>query len=98
MLENTKEHLYMNLATIPDRFILISTSENVQGIFEITGGSPLPNRFFAHYGYETELTSIIGRSLLFKHLALLNWKLELLSAVFVIKSKKKGMAYVLVLQ
>lgn len=60
MLENTDEHLYMNLATNPDHFVLISTSKNVQEVVEITGGSPLPNRFFAHYGDETGLTSTLG--------------------------------------
>lgn len=60
MLENTEEHLYMNLATNPDHFVLISTAKNVQEVVEITGGSPLPNRFFAHYGDETGLTSKLG--------------------------------------
>lgn len=60
MLENTKEHLYMNLATNPDHFVLLSTEENVQEVLEITGGSPFPNRFFAHYGDETGLTSKLG--------------------------------------
>lgn len=60
MLENTEEHLYMNLATNPDHFVLISTAENVQEVVEVTGGSPFPNRFFAHYGDETGLTSTLG--------------------------------------
>ncbi|MBO0480744.1 hypothetical protein [Candidatus Enterococcus courvalinii] len=60
MLENTSEHLYLNLATNPDHFVLISTAENIQEVVEITGGSPFPNRFFAHYGDETGLTSKLG--------------------------------------
>lgn len=60
MLENTDEHLYMNLATNPDHFVLISTDKNIQEVVEITGGSPFPNRFFAHYGDETGLTSELG--------------------------------------
>lgn len=60
MLENTAEHLYLNLATNPDHFVLLSTAENVQEVLEITGGSPFPNRFFAHYGDETGLTSTLG--------------------------------------
>lgn len=59
MLKNTKEHLYMNLATNPDHFVLINTFQNTQEILEITGGSPLPTRFFAHYGDEKGLTSVL---------------------------------------
>lgn len=57
MLENTTEHLYMNLATNPDHFVLISTVGNVQEIIEYTGGSPFPYHFFAHYGNEEGLLS-----------------------------------------
>ncbi|MHA3065922.1 hypothetical protein [Lacticaseibacillus saniviri] len=57
MLENTPEHLYMNLATNPDHFVLLSPSQNVQEVLEITGGAPLPNRFFSHYGDESGLKS-----------------------------------------
>ncbi len=60
MLENTPEHLYMNLATNPDHFVLISPAENIQEVLEITGGSPLPNRFFAHYGDEEGLKSSLS--------------------------------------
>lgn len=60
MLENTMEHLYMNLATNPDHFVLISTEKNVQEIIEFTGGAPFPTRFFAYYGEEKGLTSTLN--------------------------------------
>uniref|UniRef100_UPI00403F6744 hypothetical protein n=1 Tax=Candidatus Enterococcus willemsii TaxID=1857215 RepID=UPI00403F6744 len=57
MLENTQEHLFMNLATNPDHFVLLGIGDNIQEVVEMTGGSPLPTRFFAHYGDESGLTS-----------------------------------------
>lgn len=50
MLENTADHLYKNLVSNPDHFVLIQTQGKVQEIIEFTGGSPLPTRFFGHYG------------------------------------------------
>lgn len=60
MLENTAPHQELNLATNPDHFILTSPANQVQEVLEITGGSPLPTRFFAHYGDESGLTSTRG--------------------------------------
>lgn len=60
MLENTNEHLYQNLSTNPDHFVLISTGKKVQEVVEITGGSPFTTRFFAHYGDESGLTSTLS--------------------------------------
>lgn len=60
MLQNTKQHLYINLSTTPDHFVLVSTAENIQEVLEVTGGSPLPNHFFAHYGDEKGLTSVLS--------------------------------------
>lgn len=57
MLVNSIEHLQVNLSAAPDHFVLLSPDPNVQEVLEITGGSPLPNRFFAHYGDEKGLKS-----------------------------------------
>lgn len=57
MLVNSPEHLQVNLSATPDHFVLLSPDTNVQEVLEITGGSPLPNRFFAHYGDEKGLKS-----------------------------------------
>ncbi|WP_057894571.1 hypothetical protein [Lacticaseibacillus brantae] len=57
MLENTPAHQQMNLSTNPDHFVLESPGPKEQEVLEITGGSPLPNRFFATYGDESGLRS-----------------------------------------
>lgn len=57
MLINTAAHRKINLATNPDHFVLQETAKNVQEVLEITGGSPLPTHFFAHYGDEEGLQS-----------------------------------------
>lgn len=57
MLINTTDHQAINLAATPDHFVLLGTEPNVQEVLEITGGSPLPTRFFANYGDETGLRS-----------------------------------------
>ena len=57
MLVNTTEHLKINLGSNPDHYVLQSVDPSVQEVLEFTGGSPLPTRFFAHYGEETGLKS-----------------------------------------
>lgn len=59
MMINTTDHLAINLSSNPDHYVLQALSENVQEVLEITGGSPLPTRFFAHYGEEDGLTSTL---------------------------------------
>lgn len=57
MMINNDSHLAINLNTNPDHYVLQSISENIQEVLEITGGSPLPTHFFAHYGDTEGLTS-----------------------------------------
>lgn len=57
MMINSAEHLKINLGSNPDHYVLQSMSETAQEVLEITGGSPLPTHFFAHYGDEEGLTS-----------------------------------------
>ena len=61
MLVNSGEHLFMNLATNPDHFVLTATDKNIQEVIEYTGGSPLPTRFFAHYGDVQGLRSSLSQ-------------------------------------
>ncbi|MGX7148978.1 hypothetical protein [Enterococcus ureasiticus] len=59
MMENSQAHLAMNLGSNPDHYVLQSIAPTIQEVIEVTGGSPLPTRFFAHYGDEEGLKSTL---------------------------------------
>lgn len=57
MMKNNQVHLTMNLGSNPDHYVLQSITPTIQEVVEVTGGSPLPTHFFAHYGDEEGLQS-----------------------------------------
>ncbi len=57
MMKNNQVHLAMNLGSNPDHYVLQSITPTIQEVVEVTGGSPLPTHFFAHYGDEEGLQS-----------------------------------------
>lgn len=57
MMERSDEHDFMNTISNPDHYVLIGKTPYLQEVLEITGGSPLPTRFFAEYYNETKLKS-----------------------------------------
>lgn len=57
MMEKNENHDFINITSNPDHYVLQGISSEVQEVLEITGGSPLPTRFFAHYYNESKLKS-----------------------------------------
>ncbi|MDW8544455.1 hypothetical protein SD311_005340 [Staphylococcus sp. KG4-3] len=57
MMEHNDKNDLMNIVSNPDHYVLLGRTDNLQEVLEITGGSPLPTRFFAEYYNETKLKS-----------------------------------------
>lgn len=57
MLRNSPRNRRLGLIANPDHYVLEAHGETVQEVIETTGGSPMPSRFFIHYGVEDGLTS-----------------------------------------
>ncbi|MBO3065758.1 hypothetical protein [Staphylococcus shinii] len=57
MMEKNENHDFMNISSNPDHYVLQGITSEVQEVLELTGGSPLPTRFFAHYYDESKLKS-----------------------------------------
>ncbi|WP_301419814.1 hypothetical protein [Mammaliicoccus lentus] len=57
MMEQTELHDKMNVNSNPDHYVLQGITPEIQEVIELTGGSPLPTRFFAYYYEESKLKS-----------------------------------------
>ena len=57
MMEQSDAHDKINIGANPDHYVLLGLTPTIQEVLEITGGSPLPTHFYAHYGDTTGLQS-----------------------------------------
>ncbi|KRN28076.1 hypothetical protein IV38_GL001526 [Lactobacillus selangorensis] len=60
MMINDPAHFALNIGANPDHYVLQASSDDVQEVLEVTGGSPLPTHFYAHYGDASGLCSTLS--------------------------------------
>ncbi|MGR5897478.1 hypothetical protein ACT7C8_00730 [Bacillus cereus] len=60
IMNNTKEHFYMNVATNPDHYVLVGDEGNTSEVLENPAESPFPFRFWGDYDDTSNLQSEIG--------------------------------------